>query len=101
MTPRPFRIEVPDQVLADLHARLERTRWPDQIEDAGWDYGTDIRYLQSLVEYWRTGFDWRAQERRLNDLPQFRARVLDLDIHFVHVRGQGPRPLPLVITHGW
>src|SRR5438094_2167105 len=97
----PFRIAVPQAVLADLRERLARTRFPDEIAGSGWTYGTDLAYLRELVTYWRTQFDWRAAEARLNRLPQFRARVGDLGIHFVHVRGVGPAAFPLVITHGW
>src|SRR2546426_7154467 len=97
----PFRIAVPDAVLADLRERLARTRFPDEIPDSGWTYGTNLAYLRELVAYWRERFDWRAAEARLNALPQFRARVGGLGIHFIHVRGTGPAPLPLVVTHGW
>ncbi|MDX6641497.1 MAG: hypothetical protein QOF12_2508 [Solirubrobacteraceae bacterium] len=97
----PFTIDVPDAVLVDLHDRLLRTRWPDEVPGGGWDYGTSVAYLQSLVAYWRDQFDWRAQERALNELPQFRTRIDDVDVHFVHVRGQGPSPVALVLTHGW
>src|SRR5713226_6117533 len=101
MHPEPFRIAVPDAVLADLRERLARTRFPDEIPGSGWTYGTNLAYLRELVAYWRERYDWRAAEARLNALPQFRARVGGLGIHFVHVRGTGPAPLPLVITHGW
>src|SRR5947209_9281454 len=97
----PFRIAVPDAVLADLRERLARTRFPDEIPGSGWTYGTNLAYLRELVAYWRERFDWRAAEARLNALPQFRARVGGLGIHFIHVRGTGPAPLPLVVTHGW
>ncbi|MBE7556126.1 MAG: epoxide hydrolase [Anaerolineales bacterium] len=88
-------------MLNDLKSRLRSTRWPDQVEGAGWDYGTELSYLQELVHYWLTQFDWRKQERLINELPQFQARVNGLNLHFVYVRGQGPQPLPLVVTHGW
>jgi len=101
MDVEPFRIAVPDTVLADLRERLARTRFPDEIVDAGWTYGTNLAYLRELVAYWRDRYDWRAAEAHLNRFPQFRARVGDLWIHFIHVRGKGPRPLPLVMTHGW
>jgi pimeloyl-ACP methyl ester carboxylesterase len=96
-----FRIAVPDAVLEDLHERLGRTRWPDEIETAAWDYGTNLAYLRDLVEYWRTSFDWRAQEKRLNAFHHFRARLDGLAIHFIRERGRGPRPMPLIVTHGW
>jgi pimeloyl-ACP methyl ester carboxylesterase len=97
----PFRIEVPDAVLRDLRERIARTRWPDEISGSGWDYGTNLAYLRELLDYWRDGFDWRAQERKLNDLSQFRADVDGLDLHFVHARGRGPDPMPLLMLHGW
>lgn len=97
----PFRIEVAQEVLTDLHARLERTRWPDVVAGDPWRYGVDLGYMRDLVAYWRGSFDWRRQEERLNSYPQFRAVVDGLGIHFVHVRGRGPAPLPIVITHGW
>ena len=68
----PFRINVPNAVLVDLKERLARTRFPSEIEGSGWDYGTNLAYLKELVTYWRTKFDWREQERRLNQLPQFK-----------------------------
>src|SRR6059058_5983306 len=97
----PFRIHVPDATLTDLRERLARTRFPDEIAGGGWTYGTNLAYLRDLVAYWRDRFDLRAAEARLNALPQFRADVDGLGIHFIHVRGVGPAPFPLVITHGW
>ncbi|GHO88827.1 epoxide hydrolase family protein [Dictyobacter formicarum] len=101
MAVRPFTIEVPEAVLLDLQQRLALTRWPDEIEDSGWDYGTNLNYLQQLVAYWRDGFDWRAQERLLNSFPHFKTEIDDQEIHFIHVKGKGPKPLPLLISHGW
>jgi pimeloyl-ACP methyl ester carboxylesterase len=101
MTVKPFEIAIPDAVLRDLNTRLAATRWPDAVEDAGWDYGTDIAYLQELTRYWRDEFDWRAQERQLNRFPHFRAEIDGLGIHFIHVEGRGQAPLPLILTHGW
>lgn len=98
---RPFRIQVPQEGLDDLQRRLAPTRWPDPAPGNRWEQGTDFDYLRELVRYWQSDFDWRAQERRLNELPQFTATVEDLKIHFLHVRGKGPNPLPLLMTHGW
>lgn len=92
---------MPAEVLVDLRERLSRTRWPGEVNDVGWRQGTELGYLRRLCEDWRERFDWRKQERRLNELAQFRARIDGLDIHFVHVRGRGPNPLPLILTHGW
>jgi pimeloyl-ACP methyl ester carboxylesterase len=98
---RPFRGEIPDAVLDDLSRRLQATRWPGEIPGSGWDYGTNLGYVQELVGYWRTRFDWRAQEKRINTFPHYKATVEGLGIHFIHQKGQGPRPMPLIITHGW
>jgi pimeloyl-ACP methyl ester carboxylesterase len=97
----PFAIRVPDEVLLDLRERLARTRWPDEVEGAGWDYGANLDYVRELVDYWLHEFDWREQERRLNRVPQFRTTIEGQEIHFAHLRGVGPHPLPLVLTHGW
>ena len=98
---KPFEIQVSDEVLADLKRRLAATRWPDEIPGVGWDYGSNLAYMKELVDYWREEFDWRAQERLLNSFHHFKADVDGLGIHFIHERGQGPNPMPLVITHGW
>ena len=101
MHPQPFTVHVPDEVLDDLRSRLAHTRWPEPLPYPGWISGADLNYLRDLVGYWATSFDWRAQERRLNSFPQFTADVDGLTVHFVHQRGRGPRPFPLVLTHGW
>ncbi len=101
MEPREFRIDVPDSVLQDLRERLKRTRWPDAIPDTGWEYGADVSYIQELCSYWADGYDWRRHEAELNRYPQYVATVDGVDIHFWHVRGKGPRPLPLMLIHGW
>jgi pimeloyl-ACP methyl ester carboxylesterase len=99
--PHPFRIDIPDRDLADLRQRLRGTRWPDHLVDVGWQYGTEPGYLRELVDYWATTFDWRREERRLNTAPQFLADVGGLGVHFVHQRGRGPAPFPVLLLHGW
>src|SRR5439155_6721689 len=102
--PSPFSVHFSDADLADLRERLARTRWPDQppdSESAAWAYGTDLRYLRELVAYWETGFDWRAQERILNQFSQYTVPLGGIDLHFIHQVGVGPDPLPLLISHGW
>jgi microsomal epoxide hydrolase len=100
---RPFRISIDDDVLADLKLRLERTRWPASVEGlaSSWQAGANHAYVRELIDYWRTGFDWRAQERALNT---FAHRTISLGastVHFIHARGRGPSALPLVLTHGF
>ena len=101
MTSRPFSLYVPETEIADLRQRLALTRYPDQAPDAPWAYGTDVTYLRGLVEYWRTSFDWRAAEARLNAFPQFKVPLHGIDLHYLHVPGVGPNPYPLLLLHGW
>jgi epoxide hydrolase len=96
-----FRIEVPDSELDDLRERLLRTRWPEAETVDDWSQGVPLAYLRELCGYWADAYDWRATERRLNALPQFRTEIDGLGIHFLHVRSPHAGALPLVITHGW
>jgi len=96
-----FTINVSHAVLADLNHRLDTTRWPDELENVGWELGSSLSYMKSLADYWRSGYEWRRQETALNRLSQYRVALDGFHIHFVHVRGRGPKPLPLIITHGW
>src|ERR1700733_5962504 len=97
----PFRIDVPDQDLADLRDRLRRTRWPEPETAGDWSQGVPLGYMEELCGYWAKGYNWRACEARLNALPQFRTGIDGLAIHFLHVRSPIARALPLIITHGW
>jgi pimeloyl-ACP methyl ester carboxylesterase len=99
--PEPFRLNIPDQAITDLRERLARTRFPDQAPGEPWANGTDVRYMRELIEYWRDGFDWRAEEARLNGFPQYKVPLHGIDLHFLHVPGQGPDPCPLLLSHGW
>jgi pimeloyl-ACP methyl ester carboxylesterase len=101
MSVKPFKIAVSQATLDDLEDRLARTRWPDGPAEEDWHQGTSPRYLRGLAEHWAGGYDWRAQESALNRLAHFRAEVDGLGIHFIHQRGQGERPLPLILTHGY
>ncbi len=98
---RPFRIDVPDAVLADLKARLRNPRIPAPLQGDGWELGTDTAYLRQLVTYWRDSFDWRAQERKLNAMEQFTTTIDGLRVHFVHRKAKPPGAFPLLVTHGW
>jgi epoxide hydrolase len=98
---RPFRVEVPQADLDDLAERLGRTRWPGELPGQGWSRGVPVGYLRELAGYWRDGFDWRAQEARLNRLPQFTTTIDGQPVHFLHVRSPEPDALPLLVTHGY
>jgi pimeloyl-ACP methyl ester carboxylesterase len=94
-------LHVSDEAIADLRERLMRTRWPDQAPGEAWATGTDVAWLQGLVAYWRDRFDWRAQEARLNQFPQYQVALHGIDLHFLQVPGKGPDPCPLLLSHGW
>lgn len=97
----PFKIQVDDAVLKDLHERLARTRWPQAVEGSEWEYGVQLAYMKDLVAYWRETYDWRTHERALNKLDQFTTTIDGLNIHFIHVRSREQNALPLVMIHGW
>jgi pimeloyl-ACP methyl ester carboxylesterase len=97
----PFKVRIAAREIVDLRRRLSRTRWPDEIPGTGWERGADLAWMKSLVGYWLDGFDWRAQEESINRFAQYRATVDGVGIHFIHQRGRGPDPLPILITHGW
>jgi pimeloyl-ACP methyl ester carboxylesterase len=99
--PEAFELSVPAAEILHLRERLERTRFPDQAPGPAWAYGTDVTWMRQLIAYWRNGFDWRAQEARLNAFPQYKVTLHDIDLHFLHVEGQGPNPCPLLLSHGW
>src|SRR4029450_7663141 len=98
---RPFRIEIPQADLDYLHGRLANARWPGELPGVGGTRGVPLGYLKELAEYWRAQYDWRAQEARLNQYPQFAAEIDGQRIHFLHVRSPEPDALPLICTHGW
>jgi epoxide hydrolase len=100
-TPTAYTAQIPNADLEDLRARLERVRWPDEVAEAGWDYGVPLAHVRELAAHWRDGFDWRAQEKRLNTYPQFLTTIDGEQIHFLHVRSPEADALPLIITHGW
>ena len=96
-----FRIDIPQAELDDLRERLARTRWPDQVPGAGWDYGIALDDVRELAGYWGSGYDWRVHERRLNGFAQFTTEIDGQTVHFLHVRSAHQDALPLIMTHGW
>lgn len=99
--PTPFRLNIRDAALEDLSERLARTRLPDEPPLEPWATGTSRAYMESLVAYWRSGFDWRAQEASLNRFRQFTVPLGGIELHFIHEPGRGPNPVPLLLSHGW
>jgi hypothetical protein len=98
---RPFRIEIAQADLDDLHDRLGNARWPGELPGVGWTRGVPLGYLKELAEYWRTAYDWRAHQARLNQYPQFTTEIDGQRIHFLHVRSDQADAKPLLITHGF
>jgi len=101
MTEHRFTISVPDEVIDDLHRRLRQTRWPDTVTDSGWTYGLDLDWMESIADYWLNRYDWRAQQRALNEYPHYIAVIDGFRIHYLHFRSRHPNAVPLVVTHGW
>jgi pimeloyl-ACP methyl ester carboxylesterase len=96
-----FHIDIPDSSVTDLQDRLRRTRWPDELNNSGWEYGTNLAYLKELTQYWQRDYDWRTNERRLNEWPHYKVTIDDQEIHFIHIRSNTPHALPIILTHGW
>ncbi|MBB5154449.1 pimeloyl-ACP methyl ester carboxylesterase [Saccharopolyspora phatthalungensis] len=97
----PFRLDIPQQDLDDLRERLVRARWTDEVPGLGWSYGPPLGDMRELAEYWHSDYDWRVQEARLNEFPQYTTEIDGENIHFLHVRSPQPEALPLILTHGW
>ena len=101
MTIQPFTIAIPQSTLDDLHERLARTRWIDEVEGFSWEYGISLEYMKELADYWQHSYDWRKHEAALNTFAQFKADIDGVGIHFIHERGKGPSPTPLLLIHGF
>jgi pimeloyl-ACP methyl ester carboxylesterase len=101
MSIQPFKIAIPQATLDDLHKRLAHTRWPDEIEGAAGSYGTDLAYMRELVDDWQKEYDWRKHEAALNQFAHFKTDVNGVNVHFIHERGKGPNPTPILLLHGW
>ena len=97
----PFEINIAQSALDSLQERLARTQWPDELPGVGSDYGVPLDYVKKLADYWRSGYDWRKWEAKLNQYPQFTTTIDGQKIHFLHVRSPEPNALPLIVTHGW
>ena len=100
-TPQPFKLHIPEDAIADLRARLERTRWPDEPPGEAWATGASVAYLKDLVDYWRTGFDWRAWEAKLNAFAQYTVPIDGINLHYLHVASKRKDAMPLLLSHGW
>lgn len=97
----PFTIDIPQAQLDDLYNRLRNTNWPHDYANDDWQYGTNTAYMRELVDYWVNEHDWRAAEAEMNQHRHFRTKIDGMPIHFIHQKGQGPNPTPLILSHGW
>jgi pimeloyl-ACP methyl ester carboxylesterase len=98
---QPFQINVSQEILDDLQTRLANTRWPDEVAKTGWQYGADPDYLRQLAQYWQTDFDWQKQQDALNQFANYRTEIDGYGLHFIHEKGKGDKPIPLLLSHGW
>jgi hypothetical protein len=101
MNKESFKIAVPDAVLTDLSERLSRVRYPIDFANENWAYGTNRTYLEEMVAYWRDQYDWRKHEAEINRFAHYRTTIDGVSIHFIHEPGKGPKPIPLILSHGW
>jgi hypothetical protein len=98
---KPFRVAIPKAKIDHILRRVRETQFPSELVADDWRYGANWQYMKDLTSYWTTKYDWRKTEAKLNSFPQFTAKVEDYDIHFYHVRSKSPKPMPLILTHGW
>lgn len=97
----PFTVNIPESVISDLKNRIRNTRWPGEAEGSDWHYGTNEKYLKELTNYWENEYEWRKYEQQLNQYPQYTVPIDGISIHFQYIKGKGPNPKPLILTHGW
>ena len=100
-TVAPYEINIPDETIREITTRVAAFPWHEMPDDGGWEYGTNLDYMKEFCDYWVTKYDWRMQETRMNEFANFIAPVDNINIHFIHERGSGPNPKPLIISHGW
>ena len=98
---KPFRVDISDQIIQNIYDKVKKYPWHEMPNDGGWEYGTNLDYMKEISKYWVSEFDWRKYEREINKFPNFITKVDDIDIHFIHEKGSGSKPMPLLISHGW
>jgi len=98
---KPFKVDIADQIIKDIYNKVKKYPWHEMPNDGGWEYGTNLDYMKEISKYWVSEFDWRKHEREINKFPNFITKVDDIDIHFIHEKGSGSKPMPLLISHGW
>ena len=98
---KPFKVDISDQIIKNIYDKVKKYPWHEMPNDGGWEYGTNIDYMKEISKYWVNEFDWRKHEAEINKYSNFTTEVDDIDIHFIHEKGSGSKPMPLLISHGW
>ena len=98
---RSFKINISDRIIQDIYTKVAKYSWHEMPNDGGWNYGTNLNYMKEISKYWVNNFDWRKQESKINKFQNFIAKIDDIDLHFIHEKGSGSRPMPLLLMHGW
>ena len=98
---KPFKVDISDQIIKDIYDKVKKYPWHEMPNDGGWEYGTNLDYMKEISEYWVNEFDWRKHEAEINKYSNFTTEVNNIDIHFIHEKGSGSNPKPLLLNHGW
>jgi len=98
---KPFKVSISDKVIKDIQNKIIKYPWHEMPIDGGWEYGTNLNYMKEIADYWVNKFDWKKHEDQINKFSNFTTNISDIDIHFIHERGSGSKPIPLLIMHGW
>jgi len=98
---KPFKVNISDQIIQNIYDKVKKYPWHEMPNDGGWEYGTNLDYMKEISKYWVSEFDWRKHEKEINKFPNFITEIDNIDIHFIHEKGSGSKPMPLIISHGW
>ena len=96
-----FEINFSDVEIHNVKTKVASFPWHEMPKDGGWSFGTNIDYMKNLADYWTKEYDWKSQEARLNQFPNYKTKVDDLDIHFIIKKSSSPKAIPLILIHGW
>ena len=97
----PFKVKIPDEVIQDINSKVKNYSWHEMPDDGGWDYGTNLDYMKEFSKYWLENYNWRETEKKINRFKNFKCNIDNIDIHFIHEKGSGKNPRPLLLSHGW
>ena len=98
---KPFKLEIPDKTIQNIYSKVKNYPWHEMPDNGGWDYGTNLDYMKEFSDYWINKFDWKKTEEKINKFKNFKSNINCIDIHFIHERGSGSNPKPLLLSHGW